>query len=72
MTPETEQISADVPAADEPQAQPQLVPSDYATGFVAGYLRSQGIVGRQPTVPEFREALTELSQHMAEIRSHAH
>jgi len=71
MTPETEQITAEIPAAAESQA-PQLAPTDYATGFVSGYLRAQGITGRPPTVPEFREALAELSQHMTEIRQHAH
>ncbi len=48
-----------------------LQPSDYATGFVQGWLRAQG-VGSAPTVPEFREALTELSEHLKEIRHHAH
>ena len=48
-----------------------LQPNDYATGFVAGYLRAQGLM-RQPTVPEFREALAELSAHLGEIRHHAH
>lgn len=48
-----------------------LQPSDYATGFVQGWLRAQG-VANAPTVPEFREALSELSDHLKEIRHHAH
>jgi hypothetical protein len=67
----TENISVDVPAVAEGLPEAHLVPSDFATGFVQGYLRAQGITGT-PTVPEFREALAELSQHLAEIRHHAH
>jgi hypothetical protein len=67
----TENIQVETPAAaDEPRAV-LVAPSDFATGFVQGYLRAQGITGT-PTVPEFREALAELSQHLGEIRQHAH
>lgn len=53
-------------------AQPvELQPSDYATGFIEGYLRAQG-VALPPDVDQFRAALTELSQHLGEIRQHAH
>lgn len=65
-----ENISVEVPAAPEPQAV-TLAPADFATGFVAGYLRAQGITGT-PTVPEFREALAELTEHLGEIRHNAH
>ena len=66
-----ENISVEVPAAPEQPQAVQLAPADFATGFVAGYLRAQGISGT-PTVPEFREALAELSQHLNEIRHAAH
>lgn len=51
-------------------ADAELQPSDYATGFVQGWLRAQGV--NIPSVPEFREALAELSEHLKEIRHHAH
>ena len=66
----SENISVEVPAASEPQGV-QLAPSDFATGFVSGYLRAQGITGT-PTVPEFREALAELAEHLGELRHNAH
>ncbi|MET0292724.1 MAG: hypothetical protein ABW136_10205 [Steroidobacteraceae bacterium] len=59
--------TAPVEAASEEAQQP----NDYATGFVQGYLRAMGIFAT-PTVPEFREALAELSEHLKEIRHHAH
>jgi hypothetical protein len=65
----TENISQ-VPSAAESQGGP-LAPSDFATGFVSGYLRAQGITGT-PTVPEFREALAELTEHLSELRHNAH
>ena len=53
-------------------AQPvELQPSDYATGFVEGYLRAQGVV-MPPNISQFREALAELSEHLGEVRQHAH
>ena len=67
----TENISVETPAAAEAPQAALLVPSDFATGFVAGYLRAQGITNA-PSVPEFREALAELSAHLAEIRHNAH
>lgn len=67
----TENISVETPAAAEGPPAAHLTPSDFATGFVQGYLRAQGITGT-PTVPEFREALAELSQHLTEVRHAAH
>ena len=65
-----ENISVEPTAAAEPKAV-ELAPTDFATGFVSGYLRAMGITGT-PSVPEFREALAELSQHLNEIRHAAH
>jgi hypothetical protein len=70
MTPENPAFDVQ-PSPEQRAAAPELIPSDYATGFVAGYLRAQG-VARQPTIPEFREALAELTSHLDEVRHAAH
>ena len=63
MTPEIH--SVDPPAPQ--QAEADLQPSDYASGFIEGWLRAQGMQGT-PSIPEFREALTELARHLKEVR----
>lgn len=58
-------------AEKSPQsAQPELQPSDYASGFVEGWLRAQGVQGT-PTLPEFQAALSELANHLQEVRRQA-
>jgi hypothetical protein len=65
-------MSTENTTVEQTAAQPvELEPSDYATGFIEGYLRAQG-VSLPPDVNQFRAALTELSQHLGEIRQHAH
>ena len=49
-------------------ADADLQPSDYASGFVEGWLRAQGVQGT-PTIPEFREALTELDEEVPPDRA---
>jgi hypothetical protein len=63
MTPETHLADQQAPQS----ADADLQPSDYASGFVEGWLRAQGVQGT-PTIPEFREALTELAHHLKEVR----
>jgi hypothetical protein len=69
MTPETlEQLQVPAPADEQPAI--VIEPSDYATGFVEGFLRAHGISG-PPEMPQFRAALAELAQHLSEVRRRA-
>jgi DNA-binding helix-hairpin-helix protein with protein kinase domain len=64
MTPEIVQTA--VPAPAEPVTL-AIEPSDYATGFVEGFLRAHGVTSR-PDMLQFRAALAELTEHLAEAR----